>query len=457
VKFLRFLILVFCFGCVMSQFLYAGSFHVEKNGHISEVIESAAPGDTIIIESGEYSENLVIDIPLIIIGKDYPHIRGGYKGHVILVTASNTIVSGLKISEAGTRLIDDFACVQIEADSVLIIDNIISRPLHGVYVKGGNNIEISGNRIEGRLDLISPDRGNGIHLWNSQGNKIINNQIWNVRDGIYFSFANKTLVEGNHIHHVRYGLHYMYSDENVFTNNLFENNVAGAALMYSQHILFEKNVFAKCRGFRAYGILYQSMNHTSAVNNLIIDNSRGIFFDNCNDNSFTDNDVVDNDLALQLMGNGERNKIIHNNFINNLGNLVLDGKRTDTEWTGDEGGNYWSDYQGYDLDGDGLGDVPHILQNVFQVLEAETPEIRFYLNSPAAEILALAEEALPILELGLVKDLIPVFKPLDNKAIPWERTDQLNLAASPIMAIAFLLCGIIPFTLLLYLSRKHRK
>jgi len=98
------------------------------------------------------------------------------------------------------------------------------------------------------------------------------------------------------------------------------------------------------------------------------------------------------------MGNGERNKIIHNNFINNLGNLVLDGKRTDTEWTGDEGGNYWSDYQGYDLDGDGLGDVPHILQNVFQVLEAETPEIRFYLNSPAAEILALAEEALPILE-----------------------------------------------------------
>jgi len=108
---------------------------------------------------------------------------------------------------------------------------------------------------------------------------------------------------------------------------------------------------------------------------LIIDNSRGIFFDNCNDNSFTDNDVVDNDLALQLMGNGERNKIIHNNFINNLGNLVLDGKRTDTEWTGDEGGNYWSDYQGYDLDGDGLGDVPHILQNVFQVLERVSYQI----------------------------------------------------------------------------------
>jgi nitrous oxidase accessory protein NosD len=189
---------------------------------------------------------------------------------------------------------------------------------------------------------------------------------------------------------------------------------------------------------------------------LIILSSR-IFFDNCNNNSFTNNDVVDNDLALQLMGNGESNRIIHNNFINNLGNLVLDGKHTDTEWTGDEGGNHWSDYKGYDLDGDGLGDVPHIIQNVFQVLEAKTPEIRFYLNSPAAEILALAEEALPILELGLVKDLIPVFKPFENKSIPWERTDQLNFATSPALAILFLLGGIIPFSFLLYLSRKHRK
>ncbi len=452
-----FILVIINWGCVMPQFLFGRTYSVLQGDSISPVLNNASPGDTIVIGRGEYLENLVINVSITILGMDYPHIHGGYNGNVILIKAPNTVIKGLKISEAGTRLIDDFACIRIEADSVLIANNIITRPLHGIYVKGGSHIDIIDNRIEGRLDLISADRGNGIHLWNSKDNRLLNNEISNTRDGIYFSFANETEVDGNHIHHVRYGLHYMYSDNNIFTNNLFENNVAGAALMYSQYILLKKNVFAKCRGFRAYGILYQSMDHTTAVDNLIIDNSRGLFFDNCNYNSFMNNDIVDNDLALQLMGSGEENRIIHNNFINNLGNLVVDGKHTDIKWSGNEGGNYWSDYKGFDLDGDGLGDVPHKIQNVFQVLEAEIPEIRYYLNSPAAEILALAEQALPILELGIEKDSIPVFKPLINKNIPWERTDQLNLATSPILAISFLLSGIIPFVFLLYLSRKQGK
>ena len=65
-----------------------------------------------------------------------------------------------------------------------------------------------------------------------------------------------------------------------------------------------------------------------------------------------------------------------------------------------DGGNYWSEIQrGYDLDGDGIGDRPHTIQNVFQVLENDYPEVRFYLFSLAAQILEMAERALPILEL----------------------------------------------------------
>jgi len=441
-------------GFLLSQ-IVSGKIHsVDTNDNISTYIRNASPGDTIIIEPGEYFDNLVINIPLTIIGTEFPLIRGNYKGHVILVKANGTKIDGLNISESGTRLLDDFACIRVEADSVALYNNIITRPLHGIYVKGGNHTVLVNNKIEGRLDLISADRGNGIHLWNSKGNRLINNEIFNVRDGIYFSFASETDVEGNYIHHARYGLHYMYSDKNTFTNNLFENNVAGAALMYSEEILFERNVFAKCRGFRAYGILYQSMDNTTAVDNLIIDNSRGIFFDNCNYNRFTNNVVVDNDLALQMMGNGEENFIFHNNFVNNLGNLVVDSKQTQTRWTGDEGGNYWSDYKGYDLDGDGLGDVPHKIQSVFQIMETETPEIRFYLNSPAAEILEMAERAIPILSLGTEEDKSPLFRPQSNSNIPWAKTEQLKMASSPISALGFLLCGLIPFTLLLYLSRK---
>jgi nitrous oxidase accessory protein len=268
-----------------------------------------------------------------------------------------------------------------------------------------------------------------------------------VRDGIYFSFANNTEVLNNHIHKVRYGLHYMYSDDNSFKGNVFENNVAGAALMFSKRIEFYQNVFARCRGFRAYGILYQSMDETLARDNLIIDNSRGIFFDNCNFNQFIYNDIVDNDLALQLMGNGEGNSIVKNNFINNLGNLVVDVRESSTIWVEETGGNFWTEYRGFDLNGDGKGDKPYSIQNVFQVLESDIPEIRFYLHSPAAEILEVAERALPILELGSEKDVAPFMKPIHNDEVPWEKTEALKALPSPLWAIMFILIAAMVITL----------
>jgi nitrous oxidase accessory protein len=401
-------------------------------------MEIASPGDTIIIESGEYLENLVINKSLTLKGINYPIIRGGFTTDVVLIKSKNTTIEGLIISESGTRLLEDYACIKVEADSITLHNNLITKPLHGIYIKGGSFITITNNRIKGRLDLIPEDRGNGIHLWNSSHNLVKSNEVSYARDGIYFSFAYHTDVVENHIHNLRYGLHYMYSDDNIFTKNIFENNVAGAALMHSKKIEFYKNIFARCRGFRAYGILYQSMDESIAYDNLIIDNSRGLFFDNCNSNQFKNNDVVDNDLALQIMGNGENNSIIQNNFINNLGTLVMDVKKTSTAWVDESGGNFWTSYRGYDLDGDGWGDLPHTIQNVFQVLESEIPEIRFYLHSPSAEVLEMAEQALPILELGLEKDNAPLMKAAQNSEVPWDKTQLLVAGSNPLLAIIFI-------------------
>ena len=175
-------------------------------------------------------------------------------------------------------------------------------------------MSIHNNVIEGRLDLIGPDRGNGIHLWNSKHNRVSENEIFNVRDGIYFSFTDSISIINNHIHHVRYGLHYMYSNHNRFENNVFDENVAGAALMYSRHIEFVRNVFARCRGFRAYGILFQSMDSCLAESNLIYDNSRGLFFSNSGSNQVFSNDIIDNDLAMHLNRNCMKNQFSRNNF-----------------------------------------------------------------------------------------------------------------------------------------------
>ncbi len=423
----------------MSSVTATAAVHeIPTGGSITAALERAEPGDTIRLAGGTYHENIVVDVPVTLTSDSGATIRGGYEGNVVHITAPGTVLEGLHIAEASPRLTKDMSCILIEADDVTIHGCTITESLHGIYVKAGNRVEILGNTIEGRLDLIEADRGNGIHLWNSSENRIIENEIFNVRDGIYFSFANSTTIERNHIHHVRYGLHYMYSNDNSFYDNLFENNVAGAALMYSEDIVFARNTFARCRGFRAYGILLQSMSRVTARENLIVDNSRGIFMNNADSCVIESNDVVNNDLAIQLNGGCDGNLFVRNNFINNLSDLLLDVSDLETRWADAGGGNYWSSYRGYDLDRDGTGDLPYPIQNVFQILETRVPEVRFYLLSPAAEVLKAAERALPILRLGDAQDPRPAMFPIANSEVPWALGGDRALAGSLTLALLFM-------------------
>ncbi len=435
----------------------AAAVHTVRSGQaIAGVLSEALPGDTVRVAPGEYRERLVVDVPVTLIGEPGARILGSYEGTVVHVTAPGTVLEGLEIAEAGTNLSKDMACLLIEADDVTVRDSTISQALHGIYVKGASRTRILGNRIEGRLDLIESDRGNGIHLWNSHHNRIAGNEIFHVRDGIYFSFANETEIEDNHIHDVRYGLHYMYSNDNVFSDNLFEHNVAGAALMYSERITFERNTFARCRGFRAYGILLQSMSEVTSRQNLILDNSRGIFMNNTDASVFAGNDVVDNDLAIQLNGGCDGNRFVANNFLGNLTELLLDVSDLETLWAGDGGGNHWSAYRGYDLDRDGLGDVPFSIQNVFQVLESDVPEVRFYLLSPAAEVLKAAEEALPLLQLGDARDPAPRMEAVTNADVPWATVGEMSLVPSPVWAALYLVGTLLPLGALAWGGRSRR-
>jgi nitrous oxidase accessory protein len=247
----------------------------------------------------------------------------------------------------------------------------------------------------------------------------------------------------------------MYSNDNVFSDNVFEHNVAGAALMYSERINFERNTFARCRGFRAYGILLQSMSEVTARHNLILDNSRGIFMNNTDASVFAENDVVDNDLAIQLNGGCDGNRFSANNFLGNLTELLLDVSDLETRWADEEGGNHWSRYRGYDLDRDGIGDVPFSIQNVFQVLESDVPEVRFYLLSPAAEVLKASEEGLPILRLGDAQDPAPRMQAVPNDAVPWMHGREHVLEPSPGWAIFYLLGTLVPLGGLAWLGRSR--
>jgi len=398
---------------------FAADWIVTPGMDIQAVINNTNNGDRIFVENGHYTGSLIIDKSIQIIGKDRPIIDGELTSNTIQILADNVVLQNLEIQWSGTRLLEDEAGIKVEADDAVIDNCRIINTLHGIYIKGGQRVQILNNVIHGRADFIEALRGNGIHLWNTKDNRVIGNEISYTRDGIYFSFADLTSVEANHIHNVRYGLHYMYSDDNYFYNNRFEHNVAGAALMYSKRINFEKNIFAHNRGYRAYGVLYQSCDFCTASDNLIIDNTRGIYFDASNYNEVWNNDFSSNDIAVHINASCEENKLFKNNFLSNLTSLTVDAKGFPNYWTDEGVGNYWSDYKGYDLNDDGIGDIPHKLQNVFEFLEDDYPEVRLYLFSPAAQALEIAEKMFPILMQTDKADPFPVMEPIQNDSVPW--------------------------------------
>ncbi len=201
----------------------------------------------------------------------------------------------------------------------------------------------------------------------------------------------------------------MFSDRNVFEDNFFSNNVAGAAIMYSNHIEFRRNAFVHNRGFSSFGILFQACNELLAEENFIIDNATGIFMEALSKTTFRHNTIANNDVALQMFSSSDANVFTENNFVDNLSPLQLIGRTTTTKWSG----NFWSDYDGYDLNEDGRGDVPRKIQNVFEQMEGNHPRLRLYLESPAARAMAVAEKTFPILRGSSEIDEAPLMKPIE--------------------------------------------
>lgn len=433
--------------------LQAALWLANPGDNLQVTLNEISPGDTLLIAQGEYHGSLVLEKPVTIIGNDYPVINGEESGNVILIIASGVHLQGLDIRWSGTRLLEDEAGIKIEGDNATVEQCRIIDTLHGIYVKGGKRVTIRGNYIRGRTDFTEPLRGNGIHLWNTDHNLIENNEIEQARDGIYFSFADETKVINNHVHHLRYGLHYMYSDDNIFTYNLFENNVAGAALMYSKKIHFEGNAFIHNRGFRAYGVLYQSCDYCTSTGNLIFDNTKGLHFDASNYNRNWHNDVVGNDIAVQINASCEENILFENNFIDNLSGLVVDAKGYPNHWSERGKGNYWSNYSGYDFDNDNIGDEPHKLQSVFEYLEGEHPEVRLYLFSPAAQVLETAENVLPILRASAKEDPFPLMQPVDPGHDAWNLLPETHHGASIPMLLIF---GFITFSPIIIIVWKQK-
>jgi nitrous oxidase accessory protein len=441
-KYLKFLLVIAVFLPVSST--RAGTHAVWAGSSLQHAIDAAAAGDTLMVAAGIY-EPITLHKRLTLLGQGLPQIAGPDTGRVVQVFADSCEMRGFRIGGSGIDLQKEHGGIYLHSSGNLIAENQLEDVLFGIYLYSADDNRIFDNVITGKPELEQGRRGSGMHLWYSFHNEIFGNETQFVRDGMYIQHSNDNYIHHNHMHDLRYGLHYMFSDTNAFAYNHFYNNVAGAALMYSKNIVFRRNIFEKNRGVSSLGILFKDCDWCLSEENIIAENATGIFLDNSSQNVFRRNAISFNDLALKIYSSAERNLFYENNFMYNMSPLEIVGRRTTTRWAHENRGNYWTSFEGFDLNYDGLADRPYKIQNLFDYLEGNYPALRLFLFSPASQAIAAGQAMMPVFDITYEKDPAPLMRPVELLQLREQITSGASNGGLKIISVLVFtaVCGLI--------------
>jgi len=400
-------------------------------------IDAARPGDRIEVPPGTYAGDLFIDKAVHMVGIGRPRLLGSGTGSVVRIRADHTVIEGFDVDgQLGGSLARDSSGIHITARHVTVRDCRIVRALFGVYLREADDATVEGSSVTGIEGKAPGEQGSGIHVWNTQGFTLRGNHIQYSRDGFYIQSSDHGVISGNQVSDVRYGLHYMNSNDNRFEDNLFERGAAGAALMYSRRLTFVRNRFVHNRGFASVGLLLKDCEDVLAEDNLVADNERGFFIDGAVRHIFRHNVVSNSDVAVVVYDSSAGNRFEANAFIGNLAPLRLVGRRTDTVFDG----NYWSEFDEPDLDGDGIRDQPYRLSNVFDHLRGNLTAADLFAQGLGATVLARAERTFPVLRPIAVVDAHPLWRAPDRGAIPLLPPQSTRGARAGLVASGLGLC-----------------
>jgi nitrous oxidase accessory protein len=298
---------------------------------IEWAVGNATAGDTVYVKSGTYNERgFVIDKPLSFIGEDCSNtiLIGGYAGitgggSTVVIKADNVTVSGFTI-----RSYDFdtpawyFFGICVDANNCNITGNIIENCDCGIWNGGSlstvSSVTISNNTIQNNLHAGIEFEGTAYNI------TITDNIIESNLVGITLS---------------RYGFNGSENEERfVVSGNDVINNGEGVYLDSSSSLIIRNNVTS----------------NTDA----------GIYVVSGSNNTVSGNYVADNGVGVTFSGStASGNKFYNNSFVDNVQNLQITSTNYIEVWDNGTIGNYWSNYNGTDGNGDGIGDNPYIMND----------------------------------------------------------------------------------------------
>jgi nitrous oxidase accessory protein len=377
-------------------------------GTLESAITTAAAGDTLKLQAGEYLGGVNIDKTLTLAGVAGSVIDAGGEGRVIMVSAPDVVIRGVTVRGSGDRLDVEDAGIFVtdRGDRALLEGNRLEGNLIGVYLKGPDDALVRDNVIIGNRELRVNERGNGLHLWNTPGSVIEGNTVQYGRDGIFVMISKRNVFRNNHLSDMRYAIHYMYTHDSEISGNVSLRNNSAYAVMYSDRLQVSGNL---SDGDRERGLFLNATNDSEFSNNVVYGGAeKCVFIYNSNMNAFTDNYFADCDIGIHFTGSAD-DVFSGNTFMANRTQVKYVGTRH-IELSVAGRGNYWSDNPSFDLNNDGISDRPYRPNDMVDQLLWKHPLSKLLINTPAMELLRWSQAEFPAVFPGGVVDSAPLMQ-----------------------------------------------
>lgn len=370
---------------------------------IQSLIDAAGEGAVIAVPPGHYLGKLLVEKSITLDGGGKVILDAGGVGTVMVIKANNVTVKGFHLTGTGADHNSEDSGIQIRGNNNVIKDNLIDDALFGIDLQQSYFNVIRRNHITSKnLDLGL--RGDSIRLWYSDDNAIEDNVVKDSRDFVLW-YSKRNRVSGNHSSGGRYGMHFMFAADNVVENNVFTNNSVGISMMYDQGDIVRGNVISHSVGATGTCISLKEASAVTIENNEIIYCANGIFLDVSpfqpdTVNIITGNRIAFNDIAISFLNDWHDNEFRRNTLTANMTEVAVFGGGSAKRNTWD--GNSWDSYEGFDRDGDGIGDTPHRVMNYAGRVWMDVPNTRFFKGAPVLEVLDFLDRLAPFSEPELM-------------------------------------------------------
>ncbi len=378
----------------------AGCVEVAAGSDLQAVLAERSEAGELCLADGEYAGPVRLDRPVVLRGGRGAVIRARGQGTTVRLDAEGAALIGVTVDGSGGRFDQLDAAVAVRADDTRVEGVRIQNALFGVLVEQANRVRLRDNEIVGAPDTALGLRGDGIRLWEVRGSRIEGNRVADSRDLVVW-YSPGNVIARNRIERGRYGTHFMYSHDNTVEDNRYVGNVVGIFVMYSRDLRIRRNLIAGSAGAAGVGLGAKESGNLQVVGNLFVGNTVGSYLDTCplhpdENNRFEDNLFRFSDTALIFHASAHRNTFRANAFRDNLAQVRVEGRgdALDVAWQG----NYWDDYVGYDLDGDGRGDVPYELRSLTQDLTGRVPALAFFRGTAALALVELVGRVVPLFQ-----------------------------------------------------------